>query len=119
MTTDWNHPRTRRRFADTYENWLFLRADHTTEQAAHWLGMITDALKRTIRWVERDPQQPQRQGPLRGTDHPFARLTEQAVHDIRAAPPHHGLIRALARKYYVSERTVLRARRGETWKHIT
>jgi len=51
-----------------------------------------------------------------GTNHPSAKLNDQAVRDIRASA---SLSCAeVAAKHGVSERTVHRIWRGETWKHV-
>jgi hypothetical protein len=51
----------------------------------------------------------------RGANNPYARLTDEAVLDIRSSSLSG---KVLADKYGVCRRTVDKARRGETWPHV-
>ena len=55
---------------------------------------------------------------LRGERSPSAKLTEDAVRDIRTTPKRHGSITGLARKYGVDRGTIYRVLNGETWGHV-
>lgn len=51
----------------------------------------------------------------RGARHPAARLTDEAVRAIRGSSEPQ---RRLAERHGVSQRTIARVRRAETWRHI-
>ena len=58
--------------------------------------------------------------PNAGENHPFAKLTNEAVTEILAprgrAPL--GFYKAMARKHHVSPDTIEEVRKRRTWKHI-
>lgn len=51
-----------------------------------------------------------------GTTHGAAKLTEEQVHLIRAAPPRQG--GKLAKQFGVSRNVIFAIRSGRTWKHL-
>lgn len=58
-----------------------------------------------------------------GTRHPGAeranaRLTDEDVRAIRAAPPYYGRTAALARRYGVSQTTIRKILCGQKWRHV-
>ncbi len=58
------------------------------------------------------------EGQNLGETNGAARLTAEAVREIRTAPRHHGYIVDLARKFGVAKSTVDRARTGRNWGHV-
>jgi hypothetical protein len=54
----------------------------------------------------------------RGASHPFARLTEEQVREIRSLDPEITNIAAVARRYGVSYFTIRKVVRGETWRDV-
>lgn len=54
----------------------------------------------------------------RGELHPRARLTDEAVHEIRAARGRRGMPRILADRFGVSLSTIYETQRGRYWRHI-
>ena len=65
----------------------------------------------------RDKMERGRQTPLAGERHPLARLTVEAIREIRAAPSRHGVCVELAEKYGVKVGTVraYRKRNQTNW----
>ena len=50
-----------------------------------------------------------------GEGHPYSKLTDDAVREIRATKRQ---TKALAAKYGVTKATIMAARRGATWGHV-
>lgn len=54
----------------------------------------------------------------RGEAHPMARLTVQAVWDIRSSVAYGASIKGLARRYGVAPKTIRDVVQGKTWKWL-
>lgn len=76
-----------------------------------------DSLKKGRAWTTRMPNTIRNKGvpKRRGELHSHAKLTEKIVKQIRLS---HESSRVLARRFTLNKSTILRARRGQTWKHI-
>jgi hypothetical protein len=86
---------------------------------AHWDGNLKNNHADNLRWV--DPKENAsdkiRHGRiLFGERAIAAKLTDIAVADIRAAPRRRGMLKQLAEKYGVSQRSISAVRSHETWK---
>lgn len=100
--------------------WAFDRAPAADEQAAHTDGDTSNNRRDNLRWANPTENNRDKYGhdtmPV-GSRHPSAKLTEPIVREARSRWAAGQQIKTLARECGVSERTMARALRGETWKH--
>ncbi len=92
-----------------------------THEAAHNNGRHNDDRAENLRWAT--PKENAADRAAHGTDqagsaNPGAKLTEDAVREIRATPTGYGVNVALAKKFGVSKTTIECARYGRSWKKI-
>lgn len=92
-------------------------------EAAHNCGVRLCVNGSHLRWATKlenmaDMKIHGTQNPMRGEKSGTAKLTEQQVREILAAPRGYGTGFALAAKYGVSDATISMIRRGNVWRHI-
>lgn len=88
------------------------------KEVAHLDGDRANPRAENLKWVSKGENESHKF--LHGTNpagerHAGAKLTEDAVREIRARP---GVIRALADKYGVSSHAIDDVRRRRTWRHV-
>jgi hypothetical protein len=91
-------------------------------EVAHLDGDMTNARADNLKWVSKVENRAHRK--LHGThdageNNSNAKLTDDAVREIRSYPLYQIDMKELARRFGVSLRTIDCARRGRTWRHVT
>mgnify|MGYP003652342322 CR=1 FL=1 len=68
----------------------------------------------------RDKVERGRQPHHRGATNPRAKMTEEVAQSIfdETRTPYYGQVREIARKYNVSEHSVTKIKRGQSWQHL-
>lgn len=86
-------------------------------EVAHLDGLKTNNAAANLKWVSHaeNMSHKRKHGTGRGERHPRAKLTEDAVREIRLSDQSLG---ALAARYGVSPYTVSDVRRGKRWRHV-
>lgn len=90
-------------------------------EGAHWDDEPENNRLENLRWATRGDnlRDAVRNGrKAAGESHPLAKLTTEAVREIRLAPRRYGVVAAFARRFGVSESTIRQARDGRAWRHV-
>jgi hypothetical protein len=90
------------------------------DEVRHLDGSRSNNLIRNLAWGTRkqNAEDMALHGSLKGEKNPKAKLTEQAVIEIRAADKSRGWTRRLAKRYGVGKGAIAAAASGRNWKHI-
>ena len=94
----------------------------SAHEAAHGNGIHDDDRAENLRWATRHENAADRK--LHGTQvcgvkANLAKLTEDAVREIRRCPARYGVVVELARKFGVHPHTISEVRLGRTWSHVS